>query len=53
MVIATPAEAVQNESGKNSLERQRREYTRGGPGACSPGKFSFSKMHILRILIEM
>ena len=27
MVIATPAEAVQNESGKNSIERRRREYT--------------------------
>ena len=26
---------------------------KGGPGACSPAKFSFSKVHILRILRKM
>ena len=33
----------------SSLELVRLEWERvhkGGPGACSPGKFSFSKMHI-------
>ena len=55
MVIATPAEAVQNESGKNSIERRRRKYIRGSGGMLPREilNFSFSKIHILRILREM
>ena len=58
--MANPAEAVQIWSGKNRIERLRHEYTReGGRGVRGHQhapreilKFSFSKMHILRIFRE-
>ena len=56
LVIASLAAIVQSWSGKNRIEGRRREYTRGGgvqfmlPREIL--KFSFSKIHILRILRE-
>ena len=59
--MANPAEAVQIWSGKNRIERLRHEYIREGGGGGVRGhqhapreslKFSFSKMHILRIFRE-
>ena len=38
-MVASPAEAVQSYSGKNSIERQRREYTGSVRGHAPPGNF--------------
>ena len=45
------AETVQSWSGENRMEHRRREYSRGSGGLFAREilKFSFFKMHILRI----